>query len=127
MRIAQAVAKKEKASALVTGESLAQVASQTLANLAVIEQAASIPILRPLVGMDKLEIIDQARRIGTFEISTIPDQDCCQLFVPRHPATKARLDDVLEAESRLDIPALTELGAEKGELQEYKFPDRFDL
>lgn len=122
MRIAEAVAGKEKASALVTGESLAQVASQTLANLAVIEDAASIPILRPLVGMDKLEIIDQARRIGTFEVSTIPDQDCCQLFVPRHPATKARLSDVLEAESRLDIPALTKFGTAEANVEEFKFP-----
>lgn len=122
MRIAEAIAGKEKARALVTGESLAQVASQTLANLAVIEEAASMPILRPLVGMDKLEIIDQARRIRTFEISTIPDQDCCQLFVPRHPATKARLSDVLDAESRLDIPALTELAVQKAEVEEFKFP-----
>lgn len=122
MRIAEAIARKEKASALVTGESLAQVASQTLANLAVIEEAASMPILRPLVGMDKLEIIDQARRIRTFEISTIPDQDCCQLFVPRHPATKARLSDVLDAESRLDVPALTQLAVEKAEVEEFKFP-----
>lgn len=72
--------------------------------------------------MDKLEIIDQARRIRTFEISTIPDQDCCQLFVPRHPATKARLSDVLDAESRLDIPALTELAVQKAEVEEFKFP-----
>ena len=91
MRIAEAIAKREKASALVTGESLGQVASQTLANLAVIEKAATLSILRPLVGMDKQEIIDQARRIGTFETSATPDQDCCQLFVPRHPATKAKL------------------------------------
>jgi tRNA uracil 4-sulfurtransferase len=123
IRIADAIARREKASALVTGESLAQVASQTLANMAVIEEAASLPILRPLVGMDKLEIIDQARRIGTFEISTIPDQDCCQLFVPRHPATKAKLAEVQEAEARLDIPALTALGAEKAGIEEYRFPN----
>src|SRR5262249_24262921 len=88
LRIAEAIARKEKALALATGESLAQVASQTLDNMAVIQQAAMLPILRPLVGMDKQEIIDQARRIGTFEISSQPDQDCCQLFVPKHPATK---------------------------------------
>ena len=122
MRIAEAIAKKEKASALVTGESLAQVASQTLENLAVIEKAATLPILRPLVGMDKQEIIDQARRIGTFETSCIPDQDCCQLFVPRHPATKARLADVEEAESRLDLAGLIQLGAEKAEVEEFRFP-----
>ena len=122
MRIAEAVAKREKAGALVTGESLAQVASQTLANLAVIEKAATLPILRPLVGMDKQEIIDQARRIGSFETSAIPDQDCCQLFVPRHPATKAKLADVEEAESKLDLTALTQLGVEKAEMEEFKFP-----
>ena len=122
MRIAEAIAKQEKASALVTGESLAQVASQTLTNLAVIEKAATLPILRPLVGMDKQEIIDQARRIGTFDTSAIPDQDCCQLFVPRHPATKAKLADVEEAESKLDLTALIQLGVEKAEMEEFKFP-----
>lgn len=122
LRIAEAIAKREKASALVTGESLAQVASQTLANLAVIEKAATFPILRPLVGMDKQEIVDQARRIGTFETSVIPDQDCCQLFVPRHPATNAKLGDVENAESRLDIAALTQLGVEKAETEEFTFP-----
>ncbi len=123
MRIAEAIAKNEKGGVLVTGESLAQVASQTLENLAVIEKATALPILRPLVGMDKQEIIDQARRIGTFETSVIPDQDCCQLFVPRHPATKARLPDVENTESRLDLPALTQLGIEGAEIEEFQFPD----
>lgn len=123
IRIAEAVAKKERAGALVTGESLAQVASQTLENLAVIEKATSLPILRPLVGMDKQEIIDQARKIGTFETSALPDQDCCQLFVPRHPATKAKLADVEEAEAGLDLAALTQFGAEEAEIEEFKFPD----
>ena len=122
LRIAEAIAKKEKARALVTGESLGQVASQTLDNLAVIEDAATLLVLRPLVGMDKQEIIDQARKIGTFETSAIPDQDCCQLFVPRHPATKARLADVEKAESTLDLPALTQLGVEQAEVAEFKFP-----
>jgi len=122
MRIAEAIATRERARALVTGESLGQVASQTLENLAVIEKATTLPILRPLVGMDKQEIIDQARKIGTFDTSAIPDQDCCQLFVPRHPATKAKLADVEEAESRLDLAALTQLGLEKAEFQEFRFP-----
>ena len=122
LRIAESIARREKAGALVTGESLAQVASQTLENMTVIEKASRLSILRPLVGMDKQEIIDQARRIGTFETSAIPDQDCCQLFVPKHPATKARLADVEDSESRLDIPALTQLGVEKGEREEFKFP-----
>lgn len=123
LRIAEAIARREKASALVTGESLAQVASQTLENMTVIEKAAGLSILRPLVGMDKQEIIDQARRIGTFETSAIPDQDCCQLFVPKHPATKARLADVEEAESRLDLATMIQLGVEKAEREEFKFPD----
>jgi thiamine biosynthesis protein ThiI len=123
LRIAEAIARKEKAQALITGESLAQVASQTLENMAVIEQAAGLPILRPLVGMDKQEIVDQARKIGTFETSALPDQDCCQLFVPKHPATKARLADVAKAESRLDLPALVQLGVEQAAVEEFKFPD----
>jgi thiamine biosynthesis protein ThiI len=122
MRIAESIAKKVRAGALVTGESLGQVASQTLENLAAIEDASTLPILRPLVGMDKQEIVDQARKIGTFDTSCIPDQDCCQLFVPRHPATKARLTDVEIAESRLDLPALTQLGVENAEIEEFKFP-----
>ena len=122
LRIAEAIAKKERGRALVTGESLGQVASQTLENLAVIEQAATLPVLRPLVGMDKQEIIDQARRIGTFETSAIPDQDCCQLFVPRHPSTKARLVEVERAESSLDLAALTQFGVEQAEMEEFKFP-----
>ena len=122
MRIGEAIARKERAGALVTGESLAQVASQTLENMAVIGKATALPILRPLVGMDKQEIIDQARKIGTFDTSVIPDQDCCQLFMPRHPATKAKLADVEEAESKLDVAALTQLGVEKAELEQLRFP-----
>ena len=123
LRIAESIARREKASALVTGESLAQVASQTLENMTVIEKAARLSILRPLVGMDKQEIIDQARRIGTFETSAIPDQDCCQLFVPKHPATKARLADVEDAESRLDLAAMIQLGVENAAKEEFKFPE----
>jgi thiamine biosynthesis protein ThiI len=122
LRIAESIARRVRASALVTGESLGQVASQTLQNLAVIETAATLPILRPLVGMDKQEIVDQARRIGTFDTSAIPDQDCCQLFVPPHPATKAGLAEVEKAESRLDIASLINLGAEHVELKEFRFP-----
>jgi tRNA uracil 4-sulfurtransferase len=122
LRIAEAIARKEKAKALVTGESLAQVASQTLDNMAVIEQAARMPILRPLVGMDKQEIIDQARRIGTFEISSIPDQDCCQLFVPKHPATKARFADVEDDETRFDVKAMVRYGLEIAVEEEFSFP-----
>jgi tRNA uracil 4-sulfurtransferase len=122
LRIAEAIARKEKALALATGESLAQVASQTLENMAVIQQAAALPILRPLVGMDKQEIIDQARRIGTFDISSQPDQDCCQLFVPKHPATKSRVVDVEKVEARLDLKGLVEMGLEQAKTESFIFP-----
>lgn len=122
LRIAQAIAKQEKAKALVTGESLGQVASQTLDNIAVIQQAAVLPILRPLVGMDKQEIIDQARRIGTFETSSIPDQDCCQLFVPKHPATKSTIWEVEAAEKDFDVKELLRLGLEGAVKEDFSFP-----
>jgi thiamine biosynthesis protein ThiI len=122
LRIAEAIAIHEKAKALVTGESLGQVASQTLDNMAVIEQAARLPILRPLVGMDKQEIVDQARRIGTFETSSIPDQDCCQLFVPKHPATKARLNEVEADEAKLDVQELLRYGLENASKEQFTFP-----
>lgn len=103
MRIAGRIARQAGLAGLVTGESLGQVASQTMANLCVIEQASELPVLRPLVGMDKLEIIDYARRAGTYETSIIPDQDCCTLFVPKHPATAATLEEVAAAEAGLDV------------------------
>ena len=107
-RIAERVAALVDAEALVTGESLAQVASQTLTNLRTIEAIANIPILRPLIGEDKAEIIEKAQRIGTFDVSTRPHQDCCSLFVPKHPATRASLAELENAESDLDIAALVE-------------------
>jgi thiamine biosynthesis protein ThiI len=122
LRIAEVIARREKAKALVTGESLAQVASQTLDNMAVIQQAASLPILRPLVGMDKQEIVDQARRIGTFATSSIPDQDCCQLFVPKHPATKSSSWEVEEAESSFDVKELVRLGLDGATREDFAFP-----
>jgi thiamine biosynthesis protein ThiI len=122
LRIAEVIARNEKAKALVTGESLGQVASQTLDNMAVIQQAALLPILRPLVGMDKQEIIDQARCIGTFETSSIPDQDCCQLFVPKHPATKAQFREVEDAETSFDVKELVRLGLDNAVKEDFSFP-----
>jgi len=122
VRIAEALAARHKAKALVTGESLGQVASQTLDNMAVIDEAARGPVLRPLVGMDKDEITKQAEHIGTFAISTLPDQDCCQLFVPRSPATAARLPEVLAAEALLDTPALVAAALAGAELERFRFP-----
>ena len=108
MRVAERIARSRGALALVTGEALAQVASQTLENMTVIEEACGLPILRPLIAHDKQETITVARRIDTFELSIEPYEDCCSLFAPDHPATKARLADVLEAESKVDIAALVE-------------------
>jgi len=122
VRIAEKLAQKENAQALVTGESLGQVASQTLANIRVIEECARIPILRPLIGQDKNEIIEQAYRIGTYETSVLPYNDCCSLFVPRHPATKASLDVVKSAEENLDINNLTAEAINQVELEEFTSP-----
>ncbi len=115
IRIAQQIATAAKAECLVTGESLGQVASQTLGNLRVIEKVAELPILRPLIGDDKAEIMDLAQQIGTFEISTLPHDDCCSLFVPNHPATHASLEAVQKAEAALDINALVKLAVESVE------------
>lgn len=122
VRIAEEIARREHCWALVTGDSLGQVASQTPHNLCAIEEAAEFPILRPLIGMDKREIIDEARRIGTYDISIEPDQDCCKLFVPPHPSTKTRIDDVLKIERTLDVSSLVKRGLETIELTELSFP-----
>ena len=116
LRIACAIARKDgKTEALVTGESLGQVASQTLTNMSRISEVANRPILRPLVGMDKQEITDYARKIDTFEISIVPDEDCCSLFVPKHPATGASASELRRAEQDLDMAALVQLGIESVE------------
>jgi thiamine biosynthesis protein ThiI len=118
VRIAEAVAHKERALALVTGDSLGQVASQTLENMRAVSAAAALPVFRPLVGDDKEDIIQKAREIGTYSLSILPDQDCCSLFVPRHPETMARLEQVEQAESSLDVSQLIEdaLGASTHEV-----------
>jgi tRNA uracil 4-sulfurtransferase len=122
VRIAEALARKHGAAALTTGESLGQVASQTLSNIARIDEAAGMPILRPLIGMDKLEITDQARRLGTFEISIEPDADCCTLFVPKHPATRMSEHEVGAVESRLDIARLVGAGCDGASVEAFEFP-----
>ncbi|MBI4471582.1 MAG: tRNA 4-thiouridine(8) synthase ThiI [Acidobacteria bacterium] len=103
LRLAAQIARKEKARVLVTGDSVGQVASQTIENIDVISRAVEVPILRPLIGDDKLEIIEIARRIGTYDISIQPDQDCCSLFVPKHPETKANLAEIEKSEARLAV------------------------
>jgi thiamine biosynthesis protein ThiI len=122
LRIAEELARKDRCWALVTGDSLGQVASQTAENLSVVEEAAQLPILRPLIGMDKIEITDQAQRIGTFETSIEPDQDCCRLFVPPHPSTKAGLDQIRKVERAFDLDGMVKQGLERAELSEFVFP-----
>ncbi|MGH8769462.1 MAG: tRNA uracil 4-sulfurtransferase ThiI [Burkholderiales bacterium] len=122
VRIAEELARRDKCWALVTGDSLGQVASQTPENLSVVEDAAQLPLLRPLIGMDKSEIIEQAQRIGTFDISIEPDQDCCTLFVPPHPSTKTSLDHIRKVERGLEIDALVKQGLERVELAEFAYP-----
>jgi len=122
LRIACAIAHKTGAQALVTGESLGQVASQTLENMTVIEQVATLPILRPLVGMDKNEIIMEARRLRTFETSILPDQDCCSLFVPAHPETRARLEEVAAEEAQFDSDAMVAAAVRGVEVVRNAFP-----
>ena len=108
MRLAQAVAQKAGAKALITGESLGQVASQTMRALQCTDDVAQMPVLRPLIGMDKIEIVRIAREIGTYETSILPYEDCCTVFTPRHPATQPKVEDVREAEKALDVDALVE-------------------
>ncbi len=112
LRIAQELAHIAGAKALVTGESLGQVASQTLDNLAVIDEVTSLPVLRPLIGMDKQEIVAQAIALGTYEVSIIPDQDCCTLFIPRNPTVRADRDEIARLEMRLDMMKLIQQGIE---------------
>jgi thiamine biosynthesis protein ThiI len=106
----------------VTGESLGQVASQTLANIARIDEAATMPVFRPLIGTDKLEITAEAERLGTFEISIEPDADCCTLFTPRHPATRMSHEATRAVEEGLDIPRLVALGTSEASLASFTFP-----
>lgn len=107
MRISQIIADMNGCKAIITGENLGQVASQTMEAMAATEACCSLPVLRPLIGMDKEEIITLARKIGTFDLSILPYEDCCTVFTPRHPRTKPRLDEVEAVESALDIEALT--------------------
>ena len=122
IRIAEELARRERCWALVTGDSLGQVASQTAENISVVEEASGLPILRPLIGMDKLEITQQAQKIGTFQTSIEPDEDCCRLFVPPHPSTRTELDHIHKIERGFDLIALVKQGLDKVELADLTFP-----
>jgi thiamine biosynthesis protein ThiI len=122
LRIAQRIARDVRARAIVTGDVVGQVASQTLDNMTTIDRASHMTILRPLVGMDKEEITAEAQRLGTYPISIIPDQDCCTLFTPRHPATKARLTDVAIAEGRLPVAEMVAGATAAAVVERFEFP-----
>ncbi len=122
LRIAEALAHVSGAGALVTGDVIGQVASQTLENLTATGAVATLPVFRPLIGMDKDEITAEAQRLGTYAISIIEDQDCCQLFTPRHPATKARLRDLELAEQALPIDEFVASAVAGAGVEEFKYP-----
>lgn len=113
MRIAQRLAQKNHCQALITGESIGQVASQTMEALVCTDQVVDMPVFRPLIGMDKLEIMDIARKIGTYETSIQPFEDCCTVFTPRHPCTKPKIEDLIQAEQALDSEALIQKAVEE--------------
>ena len=122
MRIAEAIANAHRAHALVTGEVVGQVASQTLENMTRINDVVRMPVLRPLIGMDKDEITAEAQRLGSYPISIIPDQDCCTLFTPRHPATRARAADVERAEALLPIDEIVATAVSSAVVEYFDFP-----
>ena len=124
MRITEKLARSWRGRALVTGEVIGQVASQTLENLTNIAEATTMEVLRPLVGMDKDEIVAEAGRLGTFPISIIPDQDCCQLFTPRHPSTRVRRDEIDRAERALPIAEMVDAAVAATAVEELRFPAR---
>lgn len=120
MRIAEKVAQQTDCTMLITGENLGQVASQTAEALVVTDATVKMPVMRPLIALDKVDIIQKAKDIGTFETSIMPYEDCCTVFLPKHPATKPKLEKILESESKLDVDALVEAAVEKMEIIDIK-------
>ena len=118
MRIAEIIAEKEEALALITGESVGQVASQTIEALGATNEVVKLPVFRPLIGFDKIDIMEYARKIGTYETSILPYEDCCTVFTPRHPATKPKKALIMEGESKLDQDALIRAAVENAEIVE---------
>ncbi len=122
LRIAEALAREYGALALVTGDSVGQVASQTIDNLGVVGRVATLPVLRPLIGMDKEEITIDAQRIGWYATSILPDEDCCTLFTPRNPTTRASIDEAERAERAIDVTGLVQTAVAAAELEDFRFP-----
>lgn len=118
MRIAERIVRKEECLALITGESVGQVASQTMEALATTDQVVEMPVFRPLIGFDKIDIIEYARKIGTYETSSLPYEDCCTVFTPKHPATKPKMAKILEGEGNLDQEALIAAAVDNAEIVE---------
>ena len=123
LRITEVLARRDRALALVTGDSLGQVASQTLRNLAAVDAAARMPVFRPLIGTDKIDILATARKIGTYDISSEPFHDCCPVFMPRRPALYASPRELDDAESKLDLPALIGQGLQGTTLERLRYTD----
>ena len=117
LKIAQELAKRENALGIFTGESVGQVASQTLENIKVIEEAIELPVFRPLISQDKEEIIQKAKEIGTFDVSILPYQDCCSRFLPEHPETKSKLEEILKAEKKLNVDKLVKAAVKNSAFQ----------
>jgi len=116
MRIAEKIAEKEGSLALITGESVGQVASQTMEALASTNSVVSMPVFRPLIGFDKIDIIDYAQKIGTYETSSLPYEDCCTVFTPKHPATKPKAEKIKEGEDKLDQDTLIQTAVDNAEI-----------
>ena len=112
MEIAQRIAAKDNCLALITGESVGQVASQTMQAIACTDAVSKIPVFRPLIGLDKTEIVETARMIGTFETSTLPYEDCCTVFTPKHPKVRPSLAEVEKAQAKFDFTAMIDKAAE---------------
>lgn len=120
MRIAEEVAKKTKNMMLITGEDLGQVASQTAEALVVTDNVVDMPVMRPLIAMDKVDIMDKAKEIGTYDLSIQPYEDCCTVFLPKHPVTKPKLDRIQKSESALDVEGLVKAAVDSDEIVEIK-------
>lgn len=121
MRIAQEIGKKRYCDALITGESIGQVASQTMQGINCTNAVVEIPVFRPLIAMDKVDIIKTAEEIGTYETSIIPEADCCALFSPKKPVTKPRLERLEKSESKLDVEELVKSAIENSTMEVIEF------